>query len=136
MRDEAVDDCLDALKFAPDWFVTNKMNKNLFTTLSADDNILYFNENFCNAVFSFNGMGILNIDLNNINLDDTYYDEDNPKTVINIRLLAWHIKFEKRKALKKELNEELIPIVWHPKKWRNFCMSEDEKKEIEPIFTE
>ena len=23
--DEAVDDCLSALKFVPDWFVTNKM---------------------------------------------------------------------------------------------------------------
>ena len=29
-----------------------------------------------------------------------------------------------------------MPIVWHPKKWENFCMSEDEKKEIETIFTE
>ena len=27
-----------------------------------------------------------------------------------------------------------MPIVWHPKKWWNFCMS-DEKKETEPIFT-
>ena len=29
-----------------------------------------------------------------------------------------------------------MPIAWHPKRWWNFCMSEDEKKEIEPIFTE
>ena len=29
-----------------------------------------------------------------------------------------------------------MPVVWHPKRWWNFCMSEDEKKEIEPIFTE
>ena len=45
-------------------------------------------------------MDILSIDLNNINLDDTNYDEDDPETIIYIRLLAWHIKFEKRKALK------------------------------------
>ena len=38
-------------------------------------------------------MGILNIDLNNINLDDTNYDEDDPETIIHIRLLAWQIKF-------------------------------------------
>ena len=43
-------------------------------------------------------MGILNIDLNNINLDN-YFDEDDPDTIIHIRLLAWHIKFQKRKAL-------------------------------------
>ena len=42
------------------------------------------------------------------------------------------------KALKKELNEELIPIAWHPKRWWNFCMPEDEKNriEIELTFTE
>ena len=33
-------------------------------------------------------MGILNTDLNNINLDDTDYDEDDPETIIYIRLLA------------------------------------------------
>ena len=30
---KAVDDCLDALKFVPDWCVTNKMIKKLFTAL-------------------------------------------------------------------------------------------------------
>ena len=30
---KAVDDCLDALKFVPDWCVTNKMVKKLFTAL-------------------------------------------------------------------------------------------------------
>ena len=29
-----------------------------------------------------------------------------------------------------------MPIAWHPKRWWNFYMLEDEKKEIEPIFTE
>ena len=33
------------------------------------------------------------------------------------------------------ISEESIPIVWHSKRWWNFCMSEDEKKEIKPIFT-
>ena len=47
---------------------------------------------------------------------------------------AKHIKFEKRKKLLK--SEELMPIAWHPKRWGNFSMSEDEKKEIEPTFTE
>ena len=29
-----------------------------------------------------------------------------------------------------------MPIAWYPKRWSNFFMSEGEKKEIEPIFTE
>ena len=27
-------------------------------------------------------------------------------------------------------------VVWHPRRWWNLYMSEDKKKEIEPIFTE
>ena len=45
-------------------------------------------------------MGILNIDINNINLDKNF-DEYDPDTIILIRLLAWNIKFEKREELKK-----------------------------------
>ena len=61
-------------------------------------------------------MGIPNIDLNNINLDGSNYEEDDPDTIILIRLLAWHIKFEKRKALKKKIMDEFMPIAWHPKR--------------------
>ena len=44
-------------------------------------------------------MGTLNKNLNNINLDNTNYYEDDPDTIIFFRLLSWHIKCEKRKAL-------------------------------------
>ena len=46
-----------------------------------------------------------------------------------------HIKFKKCKALKIESNKELMLIAWHPLRWWNFCMTEDEKKVIETIFT-
>ena len=29
-----------------------------------------------------------------------------------------------------------MSIAWHPKRWWKFFMSNDEKKEIEPIFTD
>ena len=38
--DKAIDDYLATLKFIPDWFVTNKMIKILFTSLYIDENIL------------------------------------------------------------------------------------------------
>ena len=47
-------------------------------------------------------MGILNIDLN-VKLDYSF-DEDDPDTIILIRLLAWHVKFRKCKELKKVKN--------------------------------
>ena len=45
-------------------------------------------------------MGLLNINLNTINLDKKF-DEDVNDTITFIRLLPWKIKFEKRKVLKK-----------------------------------
>ena len=92
-------------KFVPDWFVTSKIIKKIFTDLYVDENILYFNEESDNVIFNCNRMGILSIYLNNINLDDINYEEDDPKTIIHIRILAWHIKFEKGKQLKKKINE-------------------------------
>ena len=77
-------------------------------------------------------MGILNIDLNKINLDNNF-DEDDADTITHIKLLALYIKFEKRKALKKKRNEELMPMAWHPERWWNFCASEYEKKKKKRI---
>ena len=121
MCDEAVDDSLAALKLFPDWFVSSKIIKTLFTALYANENILYFNKGSGDAVFNCSGMGILNIDLNNINLDDKF-NEDNPDTIILIRILAWHNKFRKRKELKKELSEELMHAAWNPDRWCDWCM--------------
>ena len=83
------------------------MIKKLYTALYADENIIYFKENFGNVVFSCNEMGILCTDLSNINLDNNF-DVDNPKTFIFIRILAWHIKFENLKTLKSKISEELM----------------------------
>ena len=71
----------------------------------------YKNQEICHKAQcrSCNEMGILKIDVTNMNLDNTF-DEDANDTIIHIRLLAWHVKFEKRKAL-KEINEELIPVA-------------------------
>ena len=100
MCDEAVDDSLVALKLVPDWFITSKIIKKLYAALYTNENILYFNEDSGSVIFSCNKMCILNIDLTNINLDNNF-DKDDPDTITLVRLLAWHIKFEKRKILKK-----------------------------------
>ena len=81
------------MKLVCDLFVTSTMVKN--------ENILYLNEDSANVVVSCNEIGILNIDINNINLDNIF-NEDDPDTIIIIRLLACHIKFKKAKHLKKD----------------------------------
>ena len=51
-------------------------------------------------MFSSNEMGIFSKYLNNINLDDVNYNEDDHETIIHVRLLALHSKYEKLKHLK------------------------------------
>ena len=46
MCDEAVDDSLVALKLVPDWFVTSKMIKKLYTAMYTDEGLLFFDEGF------------------------------------------------------------------------------------------
>ena len=69
-------------------------------------------------------MDILIIDINNVNLDNNF-DEDDPDTIILIKILVWHIKVKKCKALEKNISEELMPVAWHPRRWLNFCMAKD-----------
>ena len=77
-----------------------------------NENILYFDEDFGNVVFTCNEMGTLKI-LIVLTLTMKLFDEDDSGTIINVRLLGWHTKFGKRKAS----NEELMPVAWHPSRW-------------------
>ena len=86
------------------------MIKKLFTALYVDNRILSFNEDSGEVILSCNDMGIFIVDLNVI-LDDTNYDADDPEFIIHLKLLAWHSKFEKRKPLKKQLNEKLMLVT-------------------------
>ena len=67
MCDKAADDFLPALKFVPDWFVSSKMIKKLHDALFADNDILFFGEDSSNVTLSSDEMGIISVDLNNIN---------------------------------------------------------------------
>ena len=112
MCDEAFDDYLATLKFIPDWFVTNKILEKFHDALLTNDDILFFDEDFSKDTFYANNMGILGVDLHKINLDDDNdFDEDDPGTIIHVRLLTWHNKFEKRKAFKKDIRKELMPVA-------------------------
>ena len=101
MCDKPVDDFLPTLN-VPNWFVRNKMIKKLYNTIFADNNILLFEESFDNFTFSSGETGILSVDLNNTNLDDANFFEDDTETVIYVRFLAWHNRINQRKAFKKK----------------------------------
>ena len=62
-------------------------NKNLYTVLYAGDGLLFFDEDTGDITFRWNEMGIFSVSHYYINLD-YLFDEDDPHTIILIRLLA------------------------------------------------
>ena len=44
--------------------------------------------------------------------------------------ITWYKGYIKRKAQKAKIKEELMPVAWHPDRWWDWCMPEDEKQEI------
>ena len=97
MCDEAVDNCLAALKFVSDWFVSSKMLEKFDNTLHAKDDILFCNEGLDKVTFIANQRHVLVVVLQN---DNNFY-EDDPDNIIHIKLLAGCSKFRKCKAIKK-----------------------------------
>ena len=54
-------------------------------------------------------MGILRVDLYKINLDDVNYHEDDPETIIHVRLLACCKNLKNKKHV-KNISKKLIPV--------------------------
>ena len=82
------------------------MHEKFGSTLHVNDDILFFNEDFDKVTFIANERHIIPVDLDKINLDnDNNIGEDDPNTIIHVRLLAWRSKFEKCRALKKNISK-------------------------------
>ena len=46
------------------------------------------------------------------------------------KLIEWYDGYKARKAQKVSIKEELLPIAWHPSRYCDWCMPEDEKRKI------
>ena len=49
-------------------------------------------------------------------------------------VIGWNDGYQKRRAQRAKIKEELMPIAWHPSRWWDWCMSEEEKKERKIVF--
>ena len=98
--DEAVDDSLAALKLIPDWLVTSKMKKKLYTALCTDNGLLFFDEDSGDVTFCYKEMDILSVNRNNNNLDNNF-DEEDPDTLSLSGSWLDIVKLENGKHFKK-----------------------------------
>ena len=60
---------------------------------------------------------------------------DNDDYCSDDRLIGWGESYQKCKAEKVSIKEELLPIAWHPSRHWDWCATEDEKKEVEKFWT-
>ena len=51
-----------------------------------------------------------------------------PCMLLFVHIIKWHDVYKKRKAQKAQIKDELMSIAWHPLRWWDGCMSEDEKR--------
>ena len=65
-----------------------------------------------------------------------YYDDDNDKHSWHDKynFFEWCDDYKKQKVQKASIKEELMPIAWHPSRWWDWCIPEDEKKRQKKIF--
>ena len=56
-------------------------------------------------------MGNFNVDPNYISLDIVNFNQDDPKTNILVRLMAWRNKFKQLEAFKKEMDKKSMPVA-------------------------
>ena len=62
-------------------------------------------------------MDLVYIDLNNFSFDDDNFDDGDPETIIHVRRMGWYNRHKQRKAYKKEISKELMPVAWRLTRW-------------------
>ena len=97
MCDKAIDFYLLTLKFVPDWFATSKIIEEL-------DNAIFFNDDIVSGdidsdivTFFSNGICLKSINLNNINTNHDNFDDHDPETIRDARLMGWYNRYKQAK---------------------------------------
>ena len=103
--------CIKGLKFVPDWFVTKKMLEYLDNAVFFNDDIVFVNADSNNVTFFSDDMGLVKVDVNNVSLDDVYFDDDDPETIIHVRLLAWCNRYSKKEVASSMAPNKMAGLV-------------------------
>ena len=108
MCNEAVQSDPEMLKHVPDQFLTQEM---------------------CNEAVQSDPWMLEYVPDWFVTLQEMWYEDFDDDIVITLPEA-----YIKRKIQKAKIKEELMPVAWHPDRWWNWCVTEDEKKELEIYF--
>ena len=130
MCNEVVQNDPWVLKHVPDQFVTQEMCNEAVKS-EPDPEMLEFvpdqykTQEMCNEAIQ-SEPEILEF------VPDYFVTQEMEEFIDDDELITW---YKQRKAQKAQIKEELMPVAWHPDRWWDWCVPEDEKKELENIFT-
>ena len=65
--------------------------------------------------------------------DDNYYPDDDDDNDDDDELVEWYKGNKRRKVQKANIIEELMPTDWHPSRWWDWCVPEEERKNREKL---
>ena len=110
------------------------MIKKLNNAIFSSDDIDLVIEDSGNVSFCSDEMGVLSVDLNNINLDDDNFIEDDPETIIHVKFMAWRNEYKQHNACEKDMSKELMPAVWPSTRWWDCACQKMRKKKNKTSF--
>ena len=131
MCDKADDSYLLTVKFVPDWFVMSKMLKKLDNSVFSNDDV-FFHDVDSVITFLSSDMACNTIDLI-LTLMMIFLMKKILKLLFMLDFRLDIIDSSDAKH-KEKVSKKLMPVVWHPTRCWDWCLSEDEKKEIESFL--
>ena len=134
MCNEAVQSEPWALRFVPDQYKTQEMcNEAVQSELLMLEFVpdQYKAQEMCNEAVQSEPEMLEDVPDQFVMLQEILYEEFIDDDVF----ITWYKGYKQRKAQKAQIKEELMPVAWHPDRWWNWCVPEDEKKELEKYFS-
>ena len=113
MCDKAVEEGPELLEYVPDQYKTQDLCHKAF--LEETFSLQYFSHWF-----------VTQGQVKSWHDDSEYYNDD--------KLIEWYKGYKKRKAQKVQIEKELLPIVWYPSRWCDWCVPRDDEKETKKLW--
>ena len=66
--------------------------------------------------------------------DIEYCDDDDDDDDEEDKFFEWYDGYKKRNTQKAKIKKELMSMAWHPSRWWDWCVPENEKGDAEKLW--
>ena len=93
------------------------MLEKLDDVIFSNYDIVFINTDSDHVTSFSNDMGLVNVYLNNVSFDDINFNDNDPETIIHVRIMTSCNQYKQCKAWKKDISKELMSVPWHLTRW-------------------